>query len=91
MLRVSEKRPVLTLGMLEKAYAWSDVRTVKLDVGRTMLPAGPAIRILRHWANGDTPSDVAVSVTYVIRPPEINKDEAFSATASWSSMTLMRC
>jgi hypothetical protein len=71
MVRTSRERPVLTLDMLENSYAGRDDKTRTLEVSRTEVPAGPAIRLRREWGEGDDPSDIAVSVTYVIRPPAI--------------------
>jgi hypothetical protein len=59
-------RPVLMLDVLEKARAGSDNHAVKLDAGRTALPIGPAIRILRR-AYRSAPQERRASHLRVIR------------------------
>jgi hypothetical protein len=69
--RISRARPEITLDMLEKAYAATNDKTHALEVSQLDLPAGPTIRIRREWGEGNEPSDIAVSVTYAIRPRAI--------------------
>lgn len=58
-----------TLDLLEEKFAWRDGQTGPLEVDRTDLPGGPAVRVRREQATGDDPSDVVVSVTYAFVPP----------------------
>jgi hypothetical protein len=71
VIRTSRQHRVLELDMLEEQFAKRDAATTKLEVSRVELPAGPAVRLDREWRDGDSPSETAVSVTYVCRPPEI--------------------
>ena len=71
MIHTSREHRVLTLDMLEERFAMRDAATAKLEVSRVELPVGPAVRLSRQWRGGDSPSEIAVSVTYVCRPPEI--------------------
>jgi hypothetical protein len=82
VVRTSRAIPELTLDMLEEMYAnQGGADTIVLDVSRTELPAGPAVRLLRRWQDGDDPSDTVVSVTYLCRPPQINP--AVNFTMYW--------
>jgi len=71
VIRTSREYRVLDLDMLEEQFAKRDAATAKLEVSRVELPVGPAVRLSRQWRGGDSPSEIAVSVTYVCRPPEI--------------------
>jgi len=68
--------PGLTLNALEAMHAKRDDSTIELEITRTEVPAGPAIR--RRLVQGnlvpggkDDASEAVVSITYVIRPPAI--------------------
>jgi hypothetical protein len=71
VFRTSRAYPELTLDKLEKLFEKRDPETVSLQVSRTELAAGPAVRLRRHWRGGDDQADTVVSVTYLCRPPEI--------------------
>jgi hypothetical protein len=75
-IRWSSQGPELTLDALEEMHSERDDSTIQLEITRTQVPAGPAIR--RHLVQGIRPhgdmvdpSEAAVSITYAIRPPVI--------------------
>jgi hypothetical protein len=75
-IRWSSQGPELTLDALEEMHATRDENTVELEVTRTQVPAGPAIRsrlVQGIHPSGDTidPWEATVSITYAIRPPAI--------------------
>jgi hypothetical protein len=65
------KGPALTLDALEQMQARRDDNTVELEISRTEIPAGPAIRSRIVQGNKDDASEAVVSITYAIRPPVI--------------------
>lgn len=71
-------RQPLTLDDLEEQFGWRDGQTGPLEVARTDLPCGPAIRVRREQATGDGPSDVVVSVTYAVLPPRTKSALVFT-------------
>lgn len=72
-----------TMDFLEEKFAWKDGQTGPLEVERTELPSGPAVRVRREQASDDSADrgDVAVSVTYAILPPSM--EEALVFTMFW--------
>jgi hypothetical protein len=82
VVRISRAIPELTLDMLQEMYTNRDgADTIVLDVSRTELPAGPAVRLHRRWQDGHDPSDTVVSVAYLCRPPQIKP--AVNFTMYW--------
>jgi hypothetical protein len=71
VFRTSRAYPELTLDTLEELFEKRGPETVSLQVSRTELAAGPAVRLHRHWQGGNDQADTVVSVTYLCRPPEI--------------------
>jgi hypothetical protein len=69
--------PELTLDALETMHAKRGDSTIELEITRTEVPAGPAIRRrlvqggLAPGSSKDDASEAAVSITYAIRPPAI--------------------
>jgi len=68
------------LDSLEEKFAWKDGQTGPLEVERTELPSGPAVRVRREQA-GDDGDDATVSVTYAVLPPSMK--EALVFTMLW--------
>jgi hypothetical protein len=75
-IRWPPEGPELTLDALQEIHAKRDENTIELEITRTQVPAGPAIR--RRLVQGiHTPGDrvdaseTVVSITYAIRPPAI--------------------
>ncbi|MGH3165726.1 MAG: hypothetical protein ACRDN0_07505 [Trebonia sp.] len=86
--------PELTLETLEEMYDKRDDGTIEIELTRTEVPAGPAIR--RHLVQGDlgsgnlgpgnkaNASEAAVSIAYAIRPPSIRNAVVY--VMSWVLM-----
>lgn len=75
-IRWSSEGPEFTLDALEEIIAKRDENTIELEITRTQVPAGPAIRsrvVQGIHTPGDTvdASEAVVSITYAIRPPAI--------------------
>lgn len=90
-------QPKLALDQLEEEFGWRDGQTGRLESARIDLPGGPAVRVRREQAIGDSvigdsvigdaagragPSDVVVSITYALLPPGMN--DALIFTMYWS-------
>lgn len=69
-----------TMDSLEDKFAWKDGRTGPLEVERTELPSGPAVRVRREQGNDDGDNGT-VSVTYAVLPPSMK--EALVFTMLW--------
>lgn len=75
-IRWPSEGPELTLDALEEMHAKRDDATIELEITRTQVPAGPAVRrrlVQGVGKPGDTvdAAEAAVSITYAIRPPGI--------------------
>jgi hypothetical protein len=88
-IRWSSESPEPTLDALEKMHAKRDDGTIELEITRTEVPAGPAVR--RRLVQGnlvpgskDDASEAVVSITYAIRPPAIRS--AVIYVMSWVLM-----
>lgn len=86
--------PELTLDALEEMYDQRDEGTIELELTRTELPAGPAIRrrLVQGTLGSGNPgpgnkadaSEAAVAIAYAIRPPAIRN--AVTYVMSWVLM-----
>jgi hypothetical protein len=63
--------PEFTLDALEQTHAVRDDSTIELEITRTEVPAGPAIRRRLVQGNENDATEAVVSITYAIRPPAI--------------------
>jgi len=78
VIHTTREHPELTLDLLERRFAGRDAATLELEVSRTELPVGPAVRLRREWGSADSPADAVVSVTYLVRPPAIRNAISYS-------------